>query len=541
MGLVDAWGRIVIATRAGVGAFREAYLDADPNPSRDRTADDWSSWPARVARNELNWAFYQNDAYRQVRRIARLYKATFGLYRHVRGVYNPAARLIDFWSTHLLGGRLDREAGDGTEAASALPIEGASDPLRKAIATLWRDGNFEERKAILTMFGPLFGDPILRAVDDTEKGQVYLLPVHPSTVAWKDQDARGNVKAYSIEELRLDPRQSPGESNRRWVRYQETAERGAGEDVVFNTYLDGVPYHWEGNPGPMWAVPYGFIPLFVAQHINAGLPWGVNELHTVRAKFDGVNDLGSKLHDFIRKEAEGAWLLAGVQDPGQAVAIPRTKSRLEDPASTSTKAEPEREAKPLIYGPVGAEAFSLVSDLDVAHVTAEIRAALDNLEDDRPELRYERLRAAGQISGEALRVARQPVATRVKERRPAYDHLIMRAQAAAVAIGGWRGYEGYRGFSLDSYKAGALDHQIGDRPVFAVETLDRIAEDTAEGQAVKAWVDAGVPLEVALRKAGWPEPDIAAVMKAKDAEARAVAKRQADLMSGAEQVPGMLQ
>jgi hypothetical protein len=64
-------------------------------------------------------------------------------------------------------------------------------------------------------------------------------------------------------------------------------------------------------------------------------------------------------------------------------------------------------------------------------------------------------------------------------RRAGYDSALMRAHQMAVAIGGMRGYVGYQGFSLDSYRAGALEHSIGDRPVFAIDPLDRIEEDTA--------------------------------------------------------------
>jgi hypothetical protein len=64
-----------------------------------------------------------------------------------------------------------------------------------------------------------------------------------------------------------------------------------------------------------------------------------------------------------------------------------------------------------------------------------------------------------------------------------------------VAIGGFRGYEGFEGYGLDSYQAGALDFEIIPRPVFGRDPLDDAELDAAKGAGWRAkWDAANLPI-----------------------------------------------
>ena len=522
MGLL---GRIVTATSAGVSAFRESYFASDPS---DQTkVDAWGEWDARRARYAVYWAMVQNDVYRRVRLFSEPYKTQYGLYKHTRGCYNPAARIVGFAQTHICGGSLDPDAGDGSEKPTALPIEGADDAMRKALARLWWDGNLQTKKGVLTLWGATFGDVALRVCDDPTEELVAIDVVHPASIRWLDFTARGDVRAYVLEERRRDPRvQSPTANPNVYATtsqtavYTEVAELD-GVNVRYRTYCNGLPFDWRPGPDgspmgvkagavPEWEAPYGFVPFYPVRHLEIGAPWGQSELEYGRAKIDEVNDLGSKLHDQIRRMVEGAWLMAGVANPTTSPLMPRL-------ASTEQRPEPDRSQVKTLYTPdSGARPWSLVGDLNIAATGAEIRQALDNLEDDYPELRFERLRTGGQISGEALRVARQPAAARIEERRSGYDYALLQAQLAAVAIGGWRGYDGYQGFGLDTYNTGTPPFRIGGRPVFASEPADELAEKAAKYAALKMAKDAGVPMEIAMADLGYSEQDVAEAVRLKD-------------------------
>lgn len=527
----------------GYRAFREAWTDAAPGNGRQHwRREDRSAWSARQGLYRLYWSMYLNNTYRSITGIGEQYKATYALYRHTRGCYNPSYRLVEFHVAHIAGGELDPEAGDGSEVPTALPIAGADAGMRRAIAALWLESNWQATKALWVRTGVVCGDVGLRVRDDPgagPRGAVTLEVVDPATIAHAVRDARGDVLSYEIRERRRDPRAAagawpgpaaaPADAGTPAVAYREVAER-AGPGVRYATFLDERPFDWRSGPDgrplgtgpgamPEWEAPTPFVPLFLTKHIDLGQPWGVGELEAGRAKMDEVNDLGSKLHDQVRKLVEGAWLFSGMAPP------PKT------PVARAGDREPDRgrddpagreELKVFYANDPGARAQSLVNNADVAAVSAEIRQALDNLEDDYPELRFERLRSGGGggvISGEALRVARQPAAARIEGRRPAYDHALTWALKAALVIGGERGLPGYEGFGLADWEGPRLDAlRVGRRPVFAAEAADEVAEKLAKYQALKAATDAGLPLEVALADLGWDPKDVAEVTQIKDAE-----------------------
>ena len=120
--------------------------------------------------------------------------------------------------------------------------------------------------------------------------------------------------------------------------------------------------------------------------------------------------------------------------------------------------------------------------------------------------------SSGDASGRALRTARQPVVSKVVQRRVNYEGALIAAQQMAIAIGGWRGYGEYRGFNLDSYAKGDLNHTVADRPVFAEDPLDRTEVDTAFWNAASAARKAGASLEGYLSDLGWDDERITLII-----------------------------
>ena len=117
---------------AAYRAFREPQLVTEPVD-----AEDFADFEARRLRYAIYWSFFENTAYRDIRAWSHSYKIRHGLYRYIRNIYNPAHRLGTFWQTHLMGGLLDPQAGDGEGVPSALPIETENEALRAAIAEVW--------------------------------------------------------------------------------------------------------------------------------------------------------------------------------------------------------------------------------------------------------------------------------------------------------------------------------------------------------------------------------------------------------------------
>jgi hypothetical protein len=345
----------------------------------------------------------------------------------------------------------------------------------------------------MSLWAAILGDVGLQVVDDTVKGRVYLQVIHPATIKAVELDSRGNVKGYTIEEQRDNPITGSGT-----VTYTEIAKRD-GEDVVYTTKLNGQPYAWNGAEAE-WSNRYGFVPMVMLQHNNVGLDFGWSEIHPGRWKFQEADDLASKLSDQVRKMVDAPWLFSGMSKPA---AQPRTGGN----TPTITEPSPGREELPVLYAPAGTVASPLVAPLSIGETSQYIQSLLQELERDYPELQMD-IWTAGATSGRALRVARQRVTTKVQERRALSDDVLVRAQKMAVAIGGFRGYKGFTGFSLESYEAGALDHAIDDRPVFAKDPMDDIEVESALWSAAKTAKEAGFPLVNFLERNGFSKDNI---------------------------------
>ena len=506
---------------AGYKAFQETFMRADLLAEKP-----FADFEARKLRYAILWGMYENTAYRNVHTWAQMYKTQYGLYRYTRAIYNPSYRLGEFWKTHLMGGALDPAAGDGKEVPSALPIiiPTENPTLRNSIATLWQDSNWQINKDIMGLWGPVLGDTVLKIIDDPAREKVYLKNVHPGTVKDITLDDWGNIKAYVIEEKRANPKDSKSSVQ---VTYREEAARD-GVNVVYRTYLDDRPYAWNPDTGEEWEEPYGFIPMVVVQHNNVGLSFGWSEIYPGLSKFREVDDLASKLSDQIRKMVDPFWLFAGVAKP--------KVDKSAKPGDDENSPEQGREELPAIWAPdASARAQAITTDLNVADTSEHIKTILADIERDYPELNSDMHNVQGEISGRALRINREPSENKVQQRRPNYDNALVRAHQMAIAIGGFRGYEGYQGFDLDSYDAGALDHSIGARPVFAKDPLDDIEREQAFWTAANVAKSFGIPPLIYLKRQGWSEEDIAEIEQSEEYQLRSESmKASVDAMRNAE-------
>lgn len=448
------------ATRAAYRAFYEPGVQTDPVD----IDGEFSDFDYRRLRYRMNWAFYENDVYRNIHDWANAYKTTYGLYKYIRNIYNPTYRIGEFWKAHLWGGPLDFSM-DGEPAMSALPILTNNEMLTPAIARLWQWSNWQINKDVVALYGTILGDVGLMVVDDVLRGKVYLKMIHPSIIQNLTLDDFGNVKGYVIQEERLSPI-----NDNQTVTYTEIAERD-GDNVIYRTFLNGNLYAWNGDVNE-WIEPYGFIPLVMIQHNNVGLDWGWSELHAARSKVHEVDDQASLLNDQIRKTIRAKWFAAGLSKPASSPTASETDLTGE---AAVRRPQPGREEEDIFYAPdPNSKIFPFVAPINIKDTLDNIKATIQELEREYPELRMDIFNAAGDTSGRALRIARQPVEDKAIQRRASYDNALVRAQQMAVAIGGFRGYDGFGGFDLDSFGAGDLDHAIGERPVFRMDPLDEM-------------------------------------------------------------------
>jgi hypothetical protein len=119
---------------------------------------------------------------------------------------------------------------------------------------------------------------------------------------------------------------------------------------------------------------------------------------------------------------------------------------------------------------------------------------------DLPELLLARMLETGDVTATAIRASASAGISRIEEAQGNYDDALIRAQMMAVSIGGYRGYDGFAGYSLDSYARGDLAHFIGKRPV--------ISDDLSKLEKVQTMQSISVSKRLLLRELGFSEDDI---------------------------------
>lgn len=490
----------------------------------------WQLWPNRLSRYATYWAHYEATIYQDILRIAESLKEDQSLYEFIRSIYSPANRLGEFWATHIWGGALDPAAGDGTGETklSAVPILTKDDSLRAIVAKIWKDSNFTVHKETIPRFGAVMGDVYLVAEDDIVAGKVRFRAIDPRIVRDVVEDSTGNVRGYTIQEMRPDPRYlaytlPSATAPPPYVTYTEICERD-GEDVVYQTYLDEQPWDWSnvdvnGTDAAVtwWRIPYGFVPMVHIQHKDLGIGYGTGEFFALTSKLTELDDQASKLGDYVRKCVDSPWLFAGINAADMGVDDDGNSSDEFSPNSGSGSRG--RSTIPIIYASdPNAKGQPLIAPLDIAAVSDAIARIYKAIEAEHPELTADLAVATGDASGRALRVAREKAEALVTQRRTAYDDGLVRIHQMCVSIGAYRGYAGYEAFSADSYANGDLDHTIGARSVFALNEFDRLEEESQRAAIVKVYREAGMPLVTAMQRAGFPEAEIAAMKRERDAE-----------------------
>jgi excisionase family DNA binding protein len=222
------------------------------------------------------------------------------------------------------------------------------------------------------------------------------------------------------------------------------------------------------------------------------------------------DDLASLLSDQVRKAVHSSgYAFIGTKKPDTSP-TPSSYSTRRTTEKSATLGKPElgREEANAYYLPSpDARVEPIILPLEVEGYLMHIQEILKDFERDYPELKFDALRVQGEVSGRALRVARQPVETKVMQRRGAYDDGLKRALQMALSIGGLRNT--FPGLNLDSYDQGALDFSFAERPVFSNDKFDDFDEELAFWEAAKMAREAGLPLEIFLARNGWSEDDLA--------------------------------
>jgi hypothetical protein len=245
---VKQFRRIITSAKYGIMQAISSYKAENFVPEIEY---EWETQPARMARYYHNRNYVYNTVYNDVTRYANTFKFQEKLYKHIRGLYNPAYRLV----------------------------------------------NIETPKVISA----------LKVVDDTEKGKVRIEVLDPRKVTDIAFDSIGNVKYIDIRYEKQDP--VSGE----WYEYRECIDSESFQTFRNGSPFDYLDMSYAGTT--QWDNPYGFVPVRWVQHQNVGLNFGVTSYHASRHKIDMVNDALSLLLNNVRMQVDTKFAVSKVNVP----------------------------------------------------------------------------------------------------------------------------------------------------------------------------------------------------------------------------------
>lgn len=489
------WTRVSTATGAAIDAWRRTY--ADPS-SLGRQ----STITQRRADYALLWSYVTNEAYEDLAKW-QSYKSRYGLYRQTRAIYNPVRRLVDFYAGAIYPGVLSEDGSNLPEGVPlAIPLaQDVPDELRAAVAQIWQWSNWQAAKAVFVRYGAAAGNVLVEVIDSPERGKVSLRVLWPGLVENVELDSAGNVKAFQVA----------------WDAYDEERQesyvyRKAIDQAEIRTYRGDDLYDYDGQ-GAVRTNPYGFVPAVWAKHSDIGGDFGAPAIDGSLGKIDELNSLASHVHDQVHKKIAAPALLPGVTRLNLATQTKRGPTGTTDEfGSGAAGVLSDREDMMLIGAPAGADVKSLAGTLELDDTMPYLEKLLSEIEQDHPELTlYRELRAMSQVTGPGAQRLLGDASARVWEAAAGYDRASISVFQMAVAIAGWRLKSGawraagvnrqrekFAGFDLDSYTKGDLDMAIMPRPLVNPTGQERWSEALSKATALKAYVDAGLPVEMAL-------------------------------------------
>lgn len=520
-----------MATTAAYNAFKLVYAD----PAKEQANDRFSSISDQYS---LRWAFYSNSifdrSYNDWLQLARNY----GLYNKTRSLKNPVGAVCDFYSQYVYPGGL---SPDGKrlpdDMPTAMPFPDDTDEnLMMAIAQIWQWSNWSSGKSTHVKKTAALGDNLIEVVDDYERGKVYYKEVWPGYVTDLVLDPQGNVKAYMLEYEATD-------SDNKKYKYRKVVTKEFTtiykDDVVVDDY-DNI---------------YGFVPAYWFKFNDIGGTHGQIAFKSLSALME-LNAKLSQVSDHVGKVIQAPAILGNVAAPSQVTKLfdkINTDARTRNANEYAGLETPDtsRENMYLLTTPGPVQVGSLAGNLNIADALKFIEMINDEVDARNPEITYwDKLREMSQLTGPAADRLSGDVKGRLLDAQATFDRGNVALAQMAVAIAGMRAREGKEGwrnrtrqqakfgeFDLQSFERGELDFSFAPRPLITPTALEKANEKMTIWQARKAAVDAGAPLEFALREDGVPEEEIAKINQAAQQEA---AKAQQLALAQAQQQPAQL-
>ncbi len=457
-------------------------------------------------------AYYKNNGLYQD--LARALQQLSVQTQAIRGLMNPAYRIVEFYPSVLWPGRLPE----------ALPIipDDTNSAIVEPIQQIWTWSNWTRKKQFYARWLALFGDVFIK-VPRSENGQrVFFQIVRPEFVTDFETDERDNIVTCRID---IPISEKVGNSLMQWTHTELWSKAEQLERIWVHKEGREAEIEDLGTPSEVhdfseWGID--FVPIVHVPFRDVGELRAAGAFTFQIDKIDQVNADATRLGQLLFRHNRPSTVFVGGQDSdGRALPPPTV-------ITNQTTGLMERIDEDVLSVGGDTRVMSLIHNINWDAQLKKVENGMREIEDDCPELGWWRVREFGRsndVSGRALNYILAPAIRRAIEARGNGEDGMVRAAMMALTIGA-QGEP--RLFSnIGTFEDGDFEHRFAEREVVPISDMEKAETDRARALAAQAWVAAGLPLEDILRRNDYPEDDIKAIVGRMEEQQAAEAEQQA--------------
>jgi len=452
--------------------------------------------------------------YREFYQQLKAYAANNGLYdfinqelqttriglKDVKPLKNPANRVVEFYAALLWPGH---------DLSVSMPILAANEVILAPIENIQKWSNFAINKQMAARQFATLGDMFIKC--NTKLNQagevtaVYQSFLDPTYVSEIETDERGfltylrmdipqyeeDIHGQEKETVHTEVWDKTAQTWRIWLH-----EKGLDEELE----KLGTPTR-SGNFEESFGGDY--IPIVYQEFRKDGNGRCSGAFVPALDKIDEINSKATRLAQLLFRHGKADKML--VSDTTDANGRPLPPPKIDGLVSADNTVVIQGEK--FYKLPSGYRIEHLIAQLDYESHLQAIQGDMDELQQDLPELAYNRIAEASDLSGRALRYMLEAAVSRLLEARGNGEAAFVRANEMCLSIGQNAGL--FR--NLGTFESGAFDHAFKPRPVLTPDKLEM-------AQTAVSWAGAGATNFIETAKyVGIPE-ETAVLMARSDLE-----------------------
>ncbi len=438
-------------------------------------------------------AYYESNALYDV--LADMLRRQ-GIWKEaLKPIRNPTYRVVEYHASNLWPGTLP----------DALPIMADKKKIIEPIQQIWKWSNWSSTKQVAARHVALYGDSFIKVATtppDAPK-RVYFQMLEPEHVTDFDADERDYL-TYARLDVPRTRRLADGTTEaythtEEWSR-DNNSFRVWEHDQKAETSIDQL-----GTPTivkTLQSFGIDFVPISHAKFADIGEDRGRSVVWTALDKIDEANRSATRLHQQLWRHNNVTHALNGGMD-GSGRPLPAPMVGTSTDANDSDDGLITFGDEQFIALPGNSQLMQLVPNLNYAAALTILQDMMHELEQDLPELVAYRLAEGPDLSGRAVRLMLGPAVARLLEARGNAEAALVRADQMALTMG--QQYGLFKA-SLGTFDRGDFEHSFEPRDVLPSDDLERGQAQQASAAALKALVEAGVPVEMAVMEVyGWSE------------------------------------